>query len=103
MSIFLTEKRRLTGDLGVLDEKTPTEGIPMGENAVLGGGFGAVCRECRGSANRELGIISQEISADVPDSDQQHRPTGFPIWKNMAVRWKMDLTELRALILADLV
>lgn len=64
MSIFLTEKRRLTGYLGVLNEKKPTEGIPVGENAVLGGGFGAVCRECRGSANRELGIISQEISAD---------------------------------------
>lgn len=64
LSIFLTEKRRLTGDLGVLNEKNPTEGIPVGENAVLGGGFGTVCRECRGSANRELGIISKQISAN---------------------------------------
>ena len=87
LSIFLTEKRRLTGDLGVLNEKTPTEGIPVGENAVLGGGFGTVCRECRGSANRELGIISQEISADLPDSDQRDRSTGFSVSQFSSSDW----------------
>ena len=46
LSIFLTEKRRLTGDSGFLDEKNPTEGIPVGENAVLGGRFREVTLEC---------------------------------------------------------
>ena len=101
MSIFLTEKRRLTGDLGVLNEKNPTEGIPVGENAVLGVGFGAVCRECRGSANRELGIISQEISADLPVQIGSIARKDFLYGRIWLL--KMDLAELGSLALDNLV